>query len=79
MRIEKKNNFYDISICVVKKYRNMSLGTKALSTVNKKLIKMILKAKVNYKYIFNYFVVNSGFYIKVVKPKFSHVQKYNVR
>ena len=49
----------------------MSLGTKALSAINKKVNrKMILRAKVNYKNISSIILfLKSGFYIKSCETK----------
>ena len=68
LRLSKKKNFYDVSICVKQKFRKLNVAYKSLINLQRYIKKnKILRAKVDLKNIssINLFI-KSGFKIKLV-------------
>jgi len=66
LRVQKISKFYDVSICIYKKFRNLNLASESLNKISKKIKKKItLRALIHYKNIvsINLFF-KSGFVIK---------------
>ncbi len=68
LRVQKKQKFYDVSICIKKQFRRLNIAYKSLINLSKYIKKkIILKAKVNLKNISSIrLFIKSGFTIKQV-------------